>query len=186
MKLKKLNAALSLLAILLLLAHLCYVVYAYLTFRYDPALSKLLAVAASIAICVHAVLGMCLVFLMGDGTRLAGYPRQNLRTVLQRVSAALMFPLLLPHVRSFALLQAAAENGQMLQFTALLLLEVLFFADVTLHIVTSFSRALVTLGWLEREKTLKTLDRIVWVLGAAVFAVSSAAVVRTQLIMFLH
>ena len=186
MKLKKLNAALSLLSVALLLAHLGYNVYTYLTFRYHPVPVRLLANAASIAICLHAILGMCLVFLMGDGTRLAGYTRQNLRTVLQRVSAALMFPLLLPHVQNFALLQTAAEGGQMFKFTMLLVLEVLFFADVILHIAVSFSRALITLGWLQKPETQKTVDRIAWVVGAVVFLVAAVAVVRTQLIMFLH
>ena len=186
MKLKKLNAALSLLTVLLLLAHLGYSVYAYLTFYYNPGLTKVLASAAGIAVCLHAVLGMCLVFLMGDGTRLAGYTRQNLSTVLQRISAALMFPLLLPHVQNFALLQSAAEGGQMFKFTALIVLEILFFADVCLHIAVSFSRALITLGWLQKPRTQKVLDRVAWVLCAAVFGIAAVAVVRTQLAMFLH
>ena len=186
MKLKKLNAALSLLATALLLAHLGYNVYTYLIFRYDPGPVRLLAIAASIAICLHAILGMCLVFLMGDGTRLAGYSRQNLRTVLQRVSAALMFPLLLLHVQSFSLLQNAAANGNLFGFGMLLVLEVLFFADVILHIATSFSRALITLGWLQKPRTQKILDRVVWVLGAVAFLVAAVAVVRGQLTMFLH
>ena len=186
MKLKKLNAALSLLATALLLAHLGYSVFAYLTFAYHPVLTAVLATAASVAICLHAVLGMCLVFLMGDGARLAGYGRQNVRTVLQRVSAALMFPLLLPHVQNFDLLQNAAANGQMFKFALILLLEVLFFADIMLHIATSFSRALITLGWLQKPGTQKALDRVAWALSAAAFLVAAVAVVRTQLIMFLH
>ena len=186
MKLKKLNAALALLATALLLAHLGYNVYTYLTFRYNPGPLRLLANAASIVICLHAVLGMSLVFLMGDGTRLAGYSRMNLRTVLQRVSAALLFPLLLPHVKSFSLLQSAAAEGQMFQFALLIALEVLFFADVILHIATSFTRALITLGWLQKPQTQRTLDRVVWVLSAVVFLAAAVAVVRTQLVMFLH
>lgn len=186
MKLKKLNAALSLLSVLLLLAHLGYSVYAYLTFDYDPIITRILAHATRSAVCLHAVLGMCLVFLMGDGTRLGTYPKQNLRTVLQRVSAALLFPLLLPHVQNIALLQSAAESGRMFRFAALIVLEVLFFADLILHIVTSFSRALITLGWLRRPETQKALDRAAWVVGAIAFLLAAFSVVRTQLVMFLH
>ena len=58
--------------------------------------------------------------------------------------------------------------------------------DVLLHIVTSFSRALITLGWLQKPATQKALDRAVWVLGAAAFCLAAFAVVRTQCVMFLH
>ena len=186
MKLKKLNAALALLSILQLLSHLGYSVYAYLTFSYHPGLTRLLAHTTRIVVCLHAILGMCLVFLMGDGTRLSTYPRQNLGTVLQRLSAALLFPLLLPHVQNFAMLQSAAESGQRFKFSMLIALEILFFADVILHIATSLSRALITLGWLQKPETQKTLDRVVWALGVLAFLFSSFAVVRTQLAMFLH
>ena len=186
MKLKKCNAALSLLSVLFLLLHIGYSVYAYLTFYYNPGLTRLFAHTTRIVVCLHAILGMGLVFLMGDGTRLRTYPRQNLGTVLQRVSAALMFPLLLPHVQNFTMLQSAAESGQRLRFTMVIVLEVLFFADVILHIVTSLSRALITLGWLQKPAAQKTLDRVVWVLGVLAFLFSSFAVVRTQLAMFLH
>ena len=186
MKLKKLNAALSLLSVALLLAHLGYNVYTYLTFRYHPVPVRLLANAASIAICLHAILGMCLVFLMGDGTRLAGYGRQNLGTVLQRVTAALMFPLLLVHVGHYATLMAAAQSGQMGKVAGVLALEIVFYADVIVHIAVSFSRALITLGWLQKPKTKKVLDRVAWVLGAVLFLLAVFSVTRTQLTMFLY
>ena len=186
MKLKKCNAVLSLLTVLALLLHVGYVFYAYLTFDYNASIQKVLSRAVEVLVCIHAVLGMCLVFLMGDGTRLRDYPRQNLSTVLQRVSAALIFPLLIVHLNTFTLLQGFAAQGRMPQFALILALQVIFYADVAVHVVTSLPRAFITLGWLRREQTRKRLDRALWVLGALVFAAVTVTVVRTQLVMFLH
>ena len=106
MKLKKINAALGLLSIAFLLLHLGYSVFAYMAFFYDPALKLLTAVPCMVLVCLHAVCGMLTVFLQTDGTRLDLYPKLNLRTILQRVSAALMLPLLILHINTFGLLQA--------------------------------------------------------------------------------
>ena len=101
-------------------------------------------------------------------------------------SAALFFPLLLPHVKIFSLLQNAAASGKLFGFAMLLVLEILFFADGILHIAVSFSRALITLGWLKKPQTQKILDRVVWVICAVAFLAAAVAVVRGQLVMFLH
>ena len=186
MKLKKCNAVLSLLTVLALLLHVGYVFYAYLTFDYNASIQKVLSRIVEALVCVHGVLGMCLVFLMGDGTRLGDYPRQNLSTVLQRVSAALLFPLLLVHVKTFSLLGSFAAEGRMTGFAVVLALQVLFYADVAVHVVTSLPRALITLGWLRRERTRRVLDRVLWVLGALIFAALTVTVVRTELIIFMH
>ena len=84
MKLKKWNAALGLLSILLLLIHVGYSVFAYLTLYYNPGLTKWMAVPFMVVSCLHAVLGMISVFTQADGTRMDLYPRQNLCTVLRR------------------------------------------------------------------------------------------------------
>ena len=53
--------------------------------------------------------GMLTVFLQADGTRLDLYPKQNLRTILQRASAALILPLLILHINTYDLLASTAE-----------------------------------------------------------------------------
>ena len=53
MTLKKVNAALSLLATLLLLVHVGYSCFEYLTFYYNPTLTKLLAVPFMVVVCLH-------------------------------------------------------------------------------------------------------------------------------------
>ena len=87
-----------------MLLHIGYTVFAYLAFYYDPMLKLLTAIPFMVLACLHAICGILTVFLQADGTRLDLYPRQNARTVLQRVSAALMLPLLILHINTFGLL----------------------------------------------------------------------------------
>ena len=91
MKLKKLNAALGLLTILFMVLHIGYSVFAYLTFYYNPTLKLVFAYPFMVLMCLHAVCGMLNVFTMKDGSRADLYPKQNAGTILQRVSAALIF-----------------------------------------------------------------------------------------------
>lgn len=185
MRLKKINAALGLLSIAAMLVHIGYTVFAYLTFYYNPALKLLTAIPFMVLVCLHAVCGMTSVFLQADGTRLELYPGQNMRTVLQRVSAALMFPLLILHINTFRLLQSSAEAGQWLWFTLLMISQPLFYGTVLTHIAVSLTRAFITLGWLTSRDRQKAIDRVVYALCAVAFAVSSFVVLRTELAMFL-
>ena len=116
MRLKKFNAVLSLLAILTLLIHVGYSTFAYLTFYYNPTLKKLTSLPFIIIVCLHAICAMCAVFLHGDGTRLDVYRKQNAGTIIQRVSAALIFPLLFIHLKTFDYLQSNAESGRWVVF----------------------------------------------------------------------
>ncbi len=185
MKLKKLNAALSLLSVLLALVHIGYSVFAYLTFYYNPVLKQITAFPFMIVTCLHAVLGMGIVFLQGDGTRLDLYPKRNVRTIVQRVSAALIFPLLILHLNTFHILQDGAAEGKWFLFALVLLAQVLFYAAITAHIAVSFSKALITLGLLASEKRQKLLDQIVQLLCAAIFVFALYAILKGQLAMFL-
>ena len=185
MPLKKINAALGLLSIAAMLVHIGYTVFAYLAFYYNPTLKLLTAVPFMVLACLHAICGMLTVFLQSDGTRLDMYPRQNVRTVLQRVSAALMLPLLILHINTFGLLQSSAEAGQWLWFALLMLSQPLFYATVLTHIAVSVTRGFITLGWLSSSEKQRKIDRVVYILCALAFAVSTFVVVRTELAMFL-
>lgn len=80
-RLKRINAVFSLLTTWTLLTHMGYAGFAYATMYYNPALETLFTVPFLLCVCIHAVLGMCSVFLLGDGTRLDLYTRPNRRTV---------------------------------------------------------------------------------------------------------
>ena len=185
MKLKKINAALGLLSIAAMLLHIGYTVFAYLAFYYNPTLKLLTAIPFMVLACLHAVCGMLTLFLQSDGTRLELYPKQNARTILQRASAALMLPLLILHINTFGLLQSSAEAGQWIWFALLMLSQPLFYGVVQTHIAVSVTRGLITLGWLSSTEKQKVIDRVVYILCALAFVVSTFVVVRTELAMFL-
>ena len=185
MRIKKINAALSLLATLALLIHIGYTVYAYLAFYYDPALKRLTSIPFMVLACLHAICGMAAVFLLPDGTRLDHYPRRNVSTVLQRLSAAMIFPLLILHLNTFDLLRACAERGRWVFFALAMLCQPLFYGTVLTHVAVSLTRALITLGWLSDRKKQRIIDAVVYLLCAFVFAVSVWAVLKGQLTLFL-
>ena len=167
-----------------LLLHIGYSIYTYAAFYYNPFLTRLFSDLMITLACLHAVLGMSIVFLMGDGTSLAQYPRKNLHTVIQRLSAPLFFPLLMLHIRTFDLLRSIAEKGRWFGWSVIIAVEVLFFADILAHTAVSLSRALITLGWLSsREKQIK-LDRIIYICAILLFAAAVVSVIRGQIIMF--
>ena len=185
MKLKKINAVLGLLSSLALLIHMAYSAFAYLTFYYNPRLKTLTALPFIILVCAHAICGMCAVFLHGDGTRLDAYPRYNRTTLIQRISAALIFPLLIVHLNNFTWMKNSAAKGQWAFFWLLVLLQLLFFGVVGAHISTSFSKGLITLGLLSDRKKQKTLDRICTILCVLIFLTAAIFVLRGELSMFL-
>ena len=184
-RLKKINAVLGLLTIMLLIAHAVYYAFSYITMYYNPAAKIILAAPLITAACLHAVLGMSLVFVQSDGTDLTLYPQYNKGTILQRLSAALIFPLLMLHVNTFRIMKASSEAGRHAPVIIMIVIELLFFAVVFTHVSLSFSRALVTLGLLSSEDRKRAIDRTVYVICAVLFVFCLIAVARTQLIMFM-
>ena len=185
MRLKKTGAVLSLLAMLTLLMHVGYSTFASLKSVSNPKIKTLTALPFLAFTCLHAICAMCSVFLLNDGTRLDVYRKQNRGTVIQRVSAALIFPLLVVHLQMAERLKIFSEGGKWVPFAIMLLLQVAFFAVVFTHVSTSFSKAFITLGVLGDMKKKVVLDWIVYVVCAVVFAVSVFGVIRGQLLMFL-
>ncbi|MBE6719700.1 MAG: hypothetical protein E7571_03460 [Ruminococcaceae bacterium] len=185
MKLKKLNATLGLLSIFFMLVHIGYSVFAYLTMYYNPTLKTVFSVPFIVLVCLHAVCGMSILFMQKDG-RGDLYKKQNMRTVLQRVTAALIFPLLILHLNTFSLMQASAEKGAKGIIIILIAAELLFFGVVITHVATSFTNGFVTLGLLSSEKTKNVLDKTMYVICFAAFVISAFAVIKGQAIMFLH
>lgn len=185
MTLKKLSATLGLLSIAAMLLHIGYTVFAYITFYYNEKLKLITAIPFMVLVCLHAVCGMLTVFLQADGSRLDLYPKQNLRTILQRVSAALMLPLLILHINTFGLLRSSAEAGHWICFTLLILSQPLFYGIVLTHMAVSVTRGMITLGLLDSVDKQKRIDRFIYIICAAVFAVATFVVLKTELAMFL-
>lgn len=182
MKLKKINAILGLGTIAALLIHMAYNLFCYFTMYYNPVLTTVFTAPIIIFVCLHAVTGMSVLFLHSGGTRADLYPDLNRETVLQRLSAALIFPLLLIHMNTHGILESASSNR--LAFFAVLLVEVLFFATVMTHVSISLSRAFVTLGWLESIEKKQKIDRAVYIIMGILFVISVTVIVRGQILLF--
>ncbi len=185
MKVKKINAVLSLFTTLALFVHVGYTAYAYLTFYYNPLLKNLTSIPLMVFVCLHAVLAMGIVFFSADGTKLSQYPKQNVGTIIQRASAILILPLLFLHINTFDLLKSCAGNGKWFYFVLLMISQLVFYATVFTHCAVSVSRALITLGLLSSIEKKKAVDRLVFVLCVIFFIVVSFAVIKGELAMFI-
>ena len=183
---KKCNAVLSLLTFITMFVHMGYSAYAYVTFYYNPVLTKAFSIPLAVLTCLHGVFGMCALFFFFFCTRADLYPRKNVRTIIQRISAALIFPLLILHINTFSLLQTTSSEGQYLLFWVLIAVQLLFYIVLIVHAALSFSKALITLGLLRTAKAQKAIDQVIYCLCGALLAITAFAVVKGQLTMFLH
>lgn len=177
---KKANAGISLLIILLMLAHVIYQVVSYATFYYNPLITKVLGYVLVAAIVAHAGLSMAIVFGRHD-SKTVTYKALNIRTLLQRIFAGLMCVLIPVHIFAFKLLSKSAGT---VFFTLLLLIMVIFYWSVFSHVALSFTNALVSLGWLGDIKKKKVMDIIVWILCFLMFLAASIIITMTYWKMF--
>jgi succinate dehydrogenase/fumarate reductase cytochrome b subunit len=138
-----------------------------------------------VMVCLHAICGMMTVFTQGDGTRMDLYPNQNMRTVLQRLSAALIFPFLILHLYTFTLMNNSATSGKIIYVILLIIAEVLFFATVITHVSVSITKAFITLGILSSKELMDKIDKVIYIVNAVVFVIAVVVIVRGQIIMFL-
>ncbi len=180
MNFKKTNAVLGLITIFLMTAHAVYQMFAYITFYYNPLVSKLTGFILLGVVVLHVILSMLIVFTKTDSVTVT-YKRRNIRTVIQRVSAMMMVILLPVHVFEFELLKRNA--GSAVKYLIELTL-ILFYAALMLHISMSFSNALITLGLLEDMKKKKIIDTVVMIISIAIFTGASVITLSVQLKMF--
>ena len=181
---KKINAILSLAIIALLIVHISYEIYAYLTYYYNPVLTKVIAYAVLVSGCLHILLSCYGVFVLHDKGNGLKYPALNVRTVIQRISAAVMAVLLVLHLNTFTALKNTSQTNRVL-FFAVLGLQLLFYAAALLHTGVSVSNAFITLGLIGSSKGRKKLDVAVWILCVILFAAAAFVVTNTQIAMFL-
>ena len=100
MRAKRANAVVALLMIAALLIHLAYEVWSYMTFYYNPLVTKLIAYSFVALVVVHILLSVSIVFGQHDSKDLRKYPKQNWRTIVQRVSAVMILLLLPWHIKT--------------------------------------------------------------------------------------
>ena len=184
MRLKRINAVLALLSSIAMFFHLGYNILSFLFFFYNPTLKILSAAPFIILTCGHAICGMCAVFLNSDGTMADTYPKLNMETVIQRVSAAFIFPLLIVHLKTFELLSSFSGMGNYVMFTLIILLQVIFYAVVLAHFAVSFPKAFITLGLLKNNKWLYTLKKASYIIAGVLFVLSVFSVIYGELRLF--
>ena len=172
MNIKKWNARLSLLTVVLFLIHEGYHLYAYTTMYYNPILSKVTGYALAGALGLHVILSIISVFVLHDAKKV-NYKKLNIKTVIQRVSAVLIVLLLPIHILSFGLLQSSVGGiGYILTEIA----QILFYAALCCHIAVSFSNALITLGYLTEMRRKRIIDIVAAVICAILFLAASVII----------
>ena len=181
MTLKKINTGFSLLAILLLVVHAIYELIAYIVFIYNPGLTLIFALSATVAMVIHGILAAVCHFGFHDSKKIQ-YKKLNIRTLIQRITAVSTAVLLPLHAFTFPLL--GKMKGTWI-INVLLLAGVVFYISVFTHIAVSFSNALITFGLLGDMKKRKVIDIIVWIMCALLCAAVSVVITMTEYAMFM-
>lgn len=176
MNIKKWNARLSLLTLVLLLIHEGYQLYAYLTFYYNPIMSAISGYSAAGCFVLHGILSAICVFALHDSKSVA-YKKLNFKTLLQRISAVMIILLLPLHIFSFSLLQS---NVGGIGYVLIEAAQIIYYAVLSCHIALSFSNALITLGRLSDIKKKRIIDIVVLVICVLLFITVSVIITTTH------
>ncbi|SCW48522.1 hypothetical protein SAMN02910456_01341 [Ruminococcaceae bacterium YRB3002] len=180
---KKVNAVLGLAIIAAFLVHILYEIISFLTFYYNPSVTKTIANIVAPMTIAHIIISAVIVFIAHDKGNGLRYPKLNVRTIIQRISAVIMVLLLPVHFQTFGMLQRSAEDGRA-GFIALIALQILFYGIVLTHVAVSTGNAFITLGLIDTEQKRRRLDVAIWIICAVLFVAASVVIVRTELIMF--
>lgn len=174
MKLKKANAVLGLLTIVMLIIHAGYQMVAYVKFVHNEGVTMALAAVILVFMLIHMILALVIVTIAGEGTDITGYPRDNMRTIIQRASAIGIMVFLIGHLYAYDILTSSSA-GLILSS----IIQILFFGMIFIHIATSFSNGLITLGLLQSETKKKVLDRVIAAMCSVAFAAACIITIRT-------
>lgn len=175
MKLQKINAVLGLLTSILFLDHAIFFsiwMLSRCSIEKNADMMPYILVAAA---AIHAGLSIVLAIRGHKGAnkrKCKAYPKMNIPTYVQRITAILMILLLGLH------LAGAKNHFQPKMLHAVL--HPLFFALCLAHVSISISKAMITLG-IGNAKAVKFIDRIMRILCVVTFA---AAVVGFYLCLF--
>jgi len=179
MRLKKINALLSLLASVLLLEHTLF--STVLLFRgkiTGMPVTAMLPLVISTGL--HALVSIGLLLFAHDRKTAAPYRKENGRTVFQRISGIAVLALFIIHASTYDLVDKGGMNGPAGLMKTVQ--ELLFIPLCLAHLSASFRNAFLSLGWVTTEKGTVILDRIIRI---AVIAVGVPALAGT-LIFFIR
>lgn len=182
MKLKKYNAVLGLLTIVLLLVHSGFEMYAYIRFIYGPVVTKVLGGIILAALICHMITGMSIVMFSHDGAETRKYAGLNRGTIIQRASAIGTLVFLFGHTKAFDIMNS--HIGGAFSLVLAIIIQALFFGCAFLHVGTSFGKAFITLGILESLTVKKRIDRVVWIILAIAYIAILAIICKTMFILW--
>jgi len=180
MKLKKINAVLSLVTILGLLVHLTNEMITYTLFIYNPVVSKVIGFSLMGLFLLHGGLAVTILFVSHDSHNIE-YKKLNKRTVFQRATAGLVVILLPLHIISFDLM---SKGPGPVVYVLLEVSRFLYYGSVLIHAGLSFGNALVTLGLLENRKKKRILDLIMLILSVVITIAFGIYITVCHLTMF--
>ena len=176
---KKVNTILSLLTFTLLVIHVGYLTVSYLLFFYNPIATAVTGLSLEAAFILHAILSAISVFGAHDSRTIA-YKKMNIATVLQRITAVMMIVLLPVHISFSNLLNGEGTPRQ--AFYIFIAVQLLFYGSIFTHVAVSFSKALISLGWLQDDDKRRKIDRTAAVICAVLFVIVGAILSIVQLI----
>lgn len=177
---KKINAYVSILAILLLTAHVIYEDIANVLFYYNPLVTKLSGYIAGGVILIHAILAIFNVYIAGDSKKI-DYRMANIRTLLQRGTGILMLLLLPLHIFEFGIISHNAFN---VIYVITEIGNTLFFISLFVHVAISFSKSLITLGVLTDDDKRKIIDIAMAIICTIIGIVTILITILVHIAMF--
>lgn len=169
---KKVNACITWILILLFYSHLLVMSYSLATGWYDYNICKTLARATGVVISIHAILSIIVVLFLHDGVRVGYYAKRNTKTIIQRVTAIIILIFVHLHVKAFRFI----VQGTHLSTTDkifILVTEFIFFGANFLHLTVSFSKSLITMGLLRSDDKEKLINKIVLVINVVLMCVAT-------------
>ena len=172
---RKVNAALSLVCTFLILFHGTYDALWMMLRGLVPNLPKPMAFVLMGFVIAHTILSIVTAILGSGGkSEIKGkfYAKENIKTLVQRVFAALMLLLLVPHI--------IGMGNRLAPKVLHSIIHPIFFLAVYGHTAISTSKAFITLG-VGNAKTIKAIDIIATILCILIFI---ASVVGLYLVMY--
>ena len=169
MRLKKTNAVIALITLLIFLVHSLYQTVSYVFLIRVPVIPHILGGTLTLFFVAHAVISVIIIFKRNDTVKIE-YFGQNRKTALQRDLGILSFILFWFH----------PETAGHLPNIVLTVIQVIFFCIVFVHIAVSFSKAFVTLGVIQDMNKLKTVDRVTAIVCTLLCILMNCVVVTSQ------
>ena len=174
-KVRKVNAALSLVCTFLIIVHGAYDAVWMMLRGKISTLPAPMARALMVLVIVHIILSIVTAILGSGGkSEIKGkfYAKENVKTLVQRVFGALMVLLLVPHILGM--------GNHLAPKILHSIIHPIFFLAVYGHTAISTSKAFITLG-IGNAKTIKVIDIVASILCILIFI---ASIVGLYLVMY--